>query len=170
MCGWIHVDWQFTYPTLTPWRIAYLCVANMDSQETFAWAEEMKFPTSKMTTWVKIYLNVLGPSAFCSFFFSGEALLGSLLQQERVRTNNRIPCFAYSLSREGACTLDGAGVGVCPRVNQKGWLGVVWPPLWRGWVQGTCSVPCFCSWFFRSGCRNVLLFFVFLDIFLGPSI
>ena len=48
----------------------------MDSQETFAWAEEMKFPTSKMTTWVKIYLNVLGPSAFCSFFFFWRGFIG----------------------------------------------------------------------------------------------
>ena len=56
-------------PSWHPEELPAFVLPNMDSQETFAWAEEMKFPTSKMTTWVKIYPNVLGPSAFCSFFF-----------------------------------------------------------------------------------------------------
>ena len=46
-------------------------------------------------------------------------------------------------------SLNGVREGVCLGVSQEGWLR--WFAHPSGQVQGTRTVPCFCSWLFRSG-------------------
>ena len=75
---------------------------------------------------------------------SGKALLGLLLQlQKGWKTNNRPSCLLPKVGDKLAPYM-GWGLGCAQGSGQKDGLGVL-PTLLGCWVQGACSVLCFCS-------------------------
>ena len=92
---------------------------------------------------------------------SGKALLGPLLQQGGEKTSSRFPCLLtlwflfWGESR-------GLSRGQAEEVAQ-----VVCSPLWQCCVQGSCTVPRFCSQHpaFAPGSSEVAVGFCFFFVF-----
>ena len=93
---------------------------------------------------------------------SGKSLLRLMLQHEGAKTSNRCSCL---LPEEGMSWSLIWGEG---RGGSSGWAGgvawVVCPPPWWCWVQGSCTVPCFCSQHLRSGSWVFWSFCILLSI------
>ena len=80
---------------------------------------------------------------------SGKASMGPLHQQRGVKTSDTFPC---SFPEEGwAGSSYRVRVGVCPGVGSERCLRWLAHPWGGVELQGSCAVPCFCSWLFRSG-------------------
>ena len=94
---------------------------------------------------------------------SGKALLGSVLQQGGVRTNNRL-CLPEPWGG-WAHSLCGVRVGLCPGVRTEEWFRWFNAPS-VPWVQGAHVVLYLCSWplAFAPGFSEVAIVFFFFNL------
>ena len=76
---------------------------------------------------------------------TGKALLGPLLQQQGIRTNNRFPCLLTSWVGASLFLSRGEGRHMS-RGLVEGWLRYFACPLGGGVCRGYAQFSCFCSW------------------------